>query len=360
MASAAVRVYIVFSPRLKTGLADLHPIITSQIERSSYANHGMVTASATVSLTGPYALQGRQAARGLELWASADQIQLQIVDDTGSATTARDVYRRWLGGRVDLLLGPYGSGLVRQVGPIVSRHGALLWNHGGSADDLARPLVVPVSAPASTYFRGAVELAHRRGLPRVVFAQGRGRFASAVISGARQLAAELGLAVQDVPLPEWATAGSLTEAAVLIVGTFTEDMAVVEQIRAGPEPGLLGCVAAGLLEFGNRLGRAADGVVGPVQWIPNAAAPQVGPSGVAFSQRYESENGQPPDYVAAQAAAAGYLAAEAHRRRYKHHQLNRWKTTTMLGNFALDESWRQIGHSPITIQWRGGRQKRAT
>ena len=320
----------------------------------------MVTASATVSLTGPLALQGRQAACGLELWASTDQIQLQIVDDVGSATTARDVYRRWLDGRVDVLLGPYGSGLVRQVGPIVSGHGALLWNHGGSADDLIRPLVVPVSAPASTYFRGAVELAHRRGLPRVVFAQGKGRFASAVISGAHQRAAQLGLAVQDVPLAEWATAGSLTEAAVLIVGTFTEDLAVVEQIRAGPEPGLLGCVAAGLLEFGYRLGRAADGVVGPVEWISNPATPQVGPSGAAFSQRYESENGEPPGYVAAQAAAAGYLAAEAHRRRYQHHQLNRWKTTTMLGNFALDESWRQIGHFPITIEWRGGRQERAT
>ncbi len=319
-----------------------------------------VTAAATVSLTGPHALQGRHAARGLELWASADQIKLQISDDAGSATTARDAYRRWLGGQVDLLLGPYGSGLVRQVAPIVSRHGALLWNHGGSADDLTRPLLVPVSAPASTYFRGAVELAQRRGLPRVVFTQGRGRFASAVVSGAHQRATELGLAVQDVAIAEWATAGSSTEAAVLIVGTFLEDLAVVEQIRAGPEPGLLGCVAAGLLEFGKRLGPAADGVVGPVQWISNAATPEVGPSGADFSHRYESENGEPPDYVAAQAAAAGYLAAEAHRRRYQHHQLNRWKTTTMLGNFALDESWRQVGHSPITIEWRRGRQERAT
>lgn len=320
----------------------------------------MLTASATVSLTSTLALQGRQAARGLELWASADQIQLQIVDDAGSPTTGGDAYRGWLGGQVDVLLGPYGSGLVRQVGPVVSRQGALLWNHGGSADDLTRPLVVPVSAPASTYFRGAVELAHRRGLPRVVFAQGRGRFASAVISGAHQRAEELGLAVQDVALAEAATAGSLTKAAVLIVGTFIEDLAAVQQIRAGPEPGLLGCVAAGLLEFGNRLGRAADGVVGPVQWIAHAATPQVGPSGAAFSQRYESENGEPPDYVAAQAAAAGYLAAEAHRRRYQHHEIRRWKTTTMLGNFALDQSWRQIGHTPITIEWRGGRQERAT
>ena len=320
----------------------------------------MVTAAATVSLTGPLALQGRQAARGLQLWASADQIKLQIFDDAGSRTTACNSYRRWLGDRVDVLLGPYGSGLVRQVGPIVSGQGALLWNHGGSADDLIRPLVVPVSVPASTYFRGAVDLAYRRGLPRVVFTQGRGRFASAVVAGARQRATELGLAIRDVHLADLATAGSLTEAAVLIVGTFTEDLAAVEQIRAGPEPGLLGCVAAGLLEFGNRLGPTAEGVVGPVQWISDAATPQVGPAGADFSHRYQSKYGEPPDYVAAQAAAAGYLAAEAYRRRYQHHELKRWKTTTLLGNFALDQSWRQVGHSPITIEWRRGRQERAT
>lgn len=323
----------------------------------------MVTAAATVSLTGPLALQGRQAARGLELWASTDQIQLQIVDDAGSATTACNAFRRWLGGHVDLLLGPYGSGLVRQVGPVVARQGALLWNHGGSADDLTRPLVVPVSAPASTYFRGAVELAHRRGLPRVVFTRGRGRFASAVVAGAHQRATELGLAVQDVHLAELAIVRPLTEAAVLIVGSFTEDLAVVEQIRAGPGPGpgLLGCVAAGLLEFGKRLGPAADGIVGPVLWISDAATPKVGPAGADFSHRYELEHGEPPDYVAAQAAAAGFLAAEAHRRRYQHHhhEIKRWKTTTLLGDFALDESWRQVGQSPITIEWRRGRQKPA-
>lgn len=320
----------------------------------------MVTAAATVSLTGSLALQGRQAARGLQVWASADQVQLQIIDDAGSSITACISYRRWLTDQIDLLLGPYGSGLVRQVGPIVSGSEALLWNHGGSADDLIRPLVVPVTAPASTYFRGAVELAQRRGLPKMVLIEGSGQFASTVVAGARQRATELGLAVRDFQLAELATTGSLAEAAVLIVGTFTEDLTAVEQIRARTQPGLLGCVAAGIPEFGNRLGPTAEGVVGPVIWIANAAHPDVGPAGADFSHRYQSMYGEPPGYVAAQAAAAGYLAAEAHRRRYGHHQLVQWNTTSLLGNFALDESWRQVGHSPITIEWRRGRQERAT
>lgn len=311
-----------------------------------------------MSLSGPLALQGQHAARGLELWASVDQIELTIVDDASSATTAIDAYQRWLASRVDLLLGPYGSRLVRRVVPIVSRQGALLWNHGGSADDLARPLVVPVSAPASTYFRGAVALAHRMGLRRVVLAHGKGPFASAVVAGARQQAAVRGLAVREVQLAEWSTVGSLTEAAVLIVGTFAEDLTVVEQIRASREPGLVGCVAAGLPEFGNRLGPLADGVVGPVQWICRTTAPEVGLTGADFWLQYKTKYGEPPNYVAAQAAAGGFLAASAHRRGYQNNDIRGWRTTTLLGSFALDELWRQVGHSAITIEWRHGRQVR--
>ena len=101
----------------------------------------MVTAVASVSLSGPLALQGLQAARGLEVWASSDDVQLETVDDRSSATVAHDLYRRWLDARIDIVLGPYGSGLVRKVAPLVSGRGVLLWNHGGADDDLARPLL---------------------------------------------------------------------------------------------------------------------------------------------------------------------------------------------------------------------------
>ena len=321
-----------------------------------HAIPAMVTAVATASLSGPLALQGLQAARGLEVWASIDDVQLEIVDDSSSATAAYDLYRRWLDARTDILLGPYGSGLVRKVAPLVCDRGVPLWNHGGAADDLARPGLVSLPAPASTYFHGAVELAHRMGLAEVVVAGGTGRFASAVVFGARERAAELGMAVREVPSSEWADAGSFTAFAVMIVGSFAEDVANVARIRAHHEPGLLGCVAAGLQEFGNQLGPAADLVVGPVQWIPRPAAPEIGPSGADFAIRYEAKFGEPPDYVAAQAAATGFLAAEANRRRYEHNQIRRWRTSTLLGSFALDQSWRQVGHAAITIQWRDGRR----
>jgi hypothetical protein len=110
----------------------------------------------------------------------------------------------------------------------------------------------------------------------------------------------------------------------------------------------------------HQLGPASEGVVGPAQWISQQTTPEVGPVPADFKFRYEQAYGEPPGYVAAQAAAAGFLSAEAHRREYNHDQVRQWRTTTLLGSFALDKSWRQVGHTPITIQWRNGRQVRAT
>ena len=59
--------------------------------------------------------------------------------------------------------------------------------------------------------------------------------------------------------------------------------------------------------------------------------------------------------MAAQAAAAGYLAHAAHRRGWAAETLRRWTTSTLLGNFALDDGWRQVGHRMWTIRWRHGR-----
>ena len=317
----------------------------------------MVNAAATLSLTGPFALQGRQAALGLQWWAAAADVALEVRDDGGSASVAAAAYRRWLDGGVDILLGPYSSGLVRSVASSLTGTGVVLWNHGGSADDLARPLLVPLPAPASTYFRGAVQLAARSGLEELLLVAGSGPFAAAVARGARATATRIGLSVTEIGLVEAASiAGTTTRrAAVFVVGTFEQDVDLVAQLQTC-EAGLIACVAAGLPEFSKQLGPAAEQVVGPVQWIPEAARPDLGPSGTEYTRRYQATYGNPPTYVAAQASAAGLLASEAHRLGLTPNELQRWRTSTLLGSFALDQSWRQIGHTTRTVRWRDGRQ----
>lgn len=316
-------------------------------------------AAVTLSLTGDYAVQAHQASAGLESWAEDDDVCLHVLDDAGSATVALAAYRDFITGDYDILLGPYSSGLVRRVAATVGGAGRLLWNHGGAADDLARPGLVSVLAPASTYLRPLLGVAHGGGAEAVLLVRGTGRFARQVIEGARQEAALLGLPVSVAGLGEvgsWRASESLAGRAVLVVGTFEEDVAAVRRLRtAGVEVGVVGCVAAGIREFGARLGELADGVLGPAQWVGRDRPAEVGPAGAAFARRFEARTGRMPDYTAAQAAATGWLAAEATRREMRAGEVHRWRTSTLLGSFALNGSWRQVGYSPVAVQWRHGR-----
>jgi ABC-type branched-subunit amino acid transport system substrate-binding protein len=331
---------------------------------------GVLHAGVSLGLTGRYAVQSAQVRAGLDLWAADQSVELVVVDDHGSPSRAVAAYRTLLAAGIEVLLGPYGSGTVRHVAPVVCGSGRLLWNHGGAADDLASPLLATVVAPASTYLAGLVVLARDAGLDNVIVAPGRGRFAEHVAAGGRRAAERLGLRARRVEagevggVVEAATSrgsASLATSALVVAGTFEEDVAVVRWVReARVEVGLLGCVAAGIDEFGRRLGRLADGVVGPAQWWCSDHRVDVGPPGPEFVRHFEARFGRSPDYLAAQAAAAGYLAAKAAARDYGADDVRGWKADTLLGPFRLDSSWRQAGHVPVAVEWRRGKRLLAT
>jgi ABC-type branched-subunit amino acid transport system substrate-binding protein len=113
-------------------------------------------------------------------------------------------------------------------------------------------------------------------------------------------------------------------------------------------------VAAGIPAFAQELGEAAEGILGPVQWWPNDHTPEIGPSGTDFATCYRRRTTREPSYPAAQAAAAGYLAHAAHQRGLHGEDMPQWATSTLLGDFALDAGWRQVGHRVTTIRWQGG------
>jgi branched-chain amino acid transport system substrate-binding protein len=314
-----------------------------------------ITAALTLSLTGPFARQGTDAAEGVRLWAEATGVRLTLVDDGGSRSAAVRAYSGWLDrGDIDLLLGPYASGLTRAVGPLARDAGQLLWNHGGSADDLMQPGIASLLTPASRYFDGAVEEAVARGVDRMFVVQGDGAFARAVAHGAAARAADRGL---DVRVADVDALSAEVGAAVLTAGRFEHDVEVVQRVRAWQRPPeLLAAVAAGIPAFGEELGASAvEGVLGPVHWWPSAQAPEIGPPGTDFAEAFVDRTGRRPSYVAAQVAAAGYLAHTARMRGLRTAGLPTWQTSTLLGDFALDANWRQVGHRMTTIEWRDGR-----
>lgn len=328
--------------------------------RDSASSAPTVTAGVTLGLTGRYTRQAAQAYAGLRLWSQEAGVALTIRDDHGQRARALAGYGQFVDAGLDVLLGPYGSDLVREVAPAVCDAGRLLWNHGGASDDLARPGLATVVAPASAYLSGPLRLARRLGAAAAVVVHGRGRFARQVAHGALVAAGDAGIDVQCLTHDQWRPERCSSHTAIMAAGSFEEDVRLVTGVKDAPvQPVLLACVAAGIAAFGAELGWRSEGVMGPAQWFAGDLAaseesPEVGPARAVFVQRFDRQFGQEPDYPAAQAVAAGALAVEAMRRHLSGDAVRTWRTTTLLGRFGLDRSWKQTALEPVTVRWRGG------
>ena len=82
------------------------------MRREVASDHGSLDAQPHRAVRAPR----DRAAEGVRLWAQEAGIRLILADDHGSRSMAVDTYAGWIDG-VDLLLGPYASGLVRAVAP---------------------------------------------------------------------------------------------------------------------------------------------------------------------------------------------------------------------------------------------------
>ena len=308
-------------------------------------------AGACVSLTGPLATQGRDAAAGLRAWAAAAGAELTLEDDRGDPARVSAFYAQ-RGGELDVVLGPYGSGPTRAASAALAGSDVVLWNHGGAAIDRpAAVRVVDVLAPAERYWAGLAPALAAEGvdLARVVIADGPTPFGRAIGAGAERSLAEAGVAPMAVRELTTAAAESVAEdagrvGAECVAGgaTLQADLALAEAcVARGVRPALVGL---GITAARDRLGSAVLGGLGPVQWLPGASEPAASLGAVR-------------DYPGAQAFAAGLLAERAVAMAGTTAPSAVWdaaralRTTTFLGPYAVDDEGRQTAHAPVVVRW---------
>ena len=159
---------------------------------------GHLRIGACLSLTGRFAQFGRQAAQGLEAWRSLDGSVEILVEDDCSDRRTLEVVLPDVASRCDILLGPYATQLMRTAGRMAAESGWIVWNHGGSGDDVegAHPgHVVSVLTPTSKYAEPfLLLLASERGTPRdLCIVHGPGSFGRQVADGAESIARRLGI-----------------------------------------------------------------------------------------------------------------------------------------------------------------------
>ena len=271
----------------------------------------------SASLSGQFQTQGRQALAGIRAWAEdanraggltvADgrgplPVSVVCYDDASLADGTRRATRRLiLDDRVDLLFGPYSSGLAQAAAAVAAEHNRLLWNHGGASDNIQRTgpgRVVDILTPAGEYLAALPDLVRAAAPGARTFAIVRcavGAFPRQVSDGMARRAVALGFEQtlhHEFP-PDTTDFSHVLDAVaqvkpdlLLAVGRIRHDLAFARQLArrrtAGVPAGELGVagtlvtlgavavVAAPIRQFQDALGDNAAGFIGPSQWEPGA------------------------------------------------------------------------------------------
>ena len=318
---------------------------------------------ACLSLSGRFARFGSQAARALRVWSYLDgDAEVVIEDDRSDPGVLQAALPRVAAG-CDVLLGPYSTLLARAAGTMAAAAGWLVWNQGGSGDDVqvAYPgHVVSLLSPASRYAERFVRDVVNSAITELWIVQGKGSFGRRVAEGAQQAANAAGARTRRFGCwDSWPPGDGAGPWALVSAGTFEDDVQIVNRARrqANP-PQLVFSVAAGVREFA---GQVADpeGIYGAAQWFPGSGSgAALGPSEEAFLTAYAEVTGQLVDYPGVQAAAGAVIAAHCARRAGTAAREQLWAqavaldTVTLLGGFRIDPvSGAQVGHEAALVRW---------
>ncbi len=349
----------------------------------------------TAALTGRYSLPGRQALlgaytwveetnRGGGIWLHTANVRLPLrltwYDDASDPEQCRLLTERLLRqDRVDILLGPYSSGLALRAAEVANRWQHVLWNHGGASEAIYRgglTWVVGILSPPSTYFHSVIDYA-RQTLPTVgdvaVVHSTAGAFPRDIAAGAVQHCQQHGMATQRYPYPAGTrdftpllhTLAHARPTVVLSVGRMDDDLRFATQwLHHTMSAALVGLIVTPMTLFWDTLGPAAAQFVGPSQWEPGVVRqPTYGPTATQVLAQLRVRHPAGVDYPMAQAYAGGLIAqrcvemagtlAQAALRQAAH----RLECTTFYGHFRMDAlTGRQLGHRMPVVQWQHGQK----
>jgi ABC-type branched-subunit amino acid transport system substrate-binding protein len=320
---------------------------------------------ALVPARGRYSVQGGQLRAGLELWARRAGAQLVVEDDESQPELAAVLFQQLVERGCEFVLGPYGSDSTRAVAE--ARRDAVVWNHGGAADDVQRlPGVISVPSPASRYLVAlGSAIATLRPGAAVAVVTAPGCFARFARAGIERAAPSLGLtlagafSLRDPP----AAVAAARPDAVFACGPPRREIELFGALREALPDALLGGVSPGLSAFPELLGADPKGFLAPVQWHPDVEmSPKLGPPSHEFVSAVAAAAYEEPDYIATQGYAAALIADHCLDLAPENplSAAQRLRTTTMFGAFELDASGLQVGHRLAVIRWHQGKQELVT
>ncbi len=341
-----------------------------------------ISIGATVALTGKYAKAGQEQLNGYQVWVDeinqrggllGKQVRLIHYDDLSKADRSADLYEQLITkDKVDLLLGPYSSGITMKASTVTEAHDFPMVASGASSNKIwsrGYQNIFGTYAPAESFMKPVMEFASSKGLKRVAFTYANTAFPQSVIKGAKEQVHLLDMEiVADESYPKETTEfGTIVEKLkqstpdVVIGGTyFPDSKALISQARMQDVNAKIFAFTVGPLnpKFGSELGVNADGIMGVSLWEPTLNFPGV----KDFTERYETRYGYQPGSHAAGGYGAGMVLESAVKeaksldRTQLRSALLNLKTTTTFGHYAVDASGMQVAKGTYVIQWNNGRK----
>jgi branched-chain amino acid transport system substrate-binding protein len=337
----------------------------------------------TVSLSGDYAAPGSEQLQGIQMWAHdlnargallGRPVEIVYYDDKSDAEVSEALYERLVSeDKVDLLLGPYSSGLTLAASRVAEKHHFPMVATGASSTDIwsrGNKYIFQVDAPADTYLNLVITSAKKAGLATIALLYAGTDFTRQVAEGVRVEAAKQGV---EIVFDEEFSQGSSDFAAIIgrmraknpdvVIGATYLDgsIAVMKQAKkSGLSPrAFVFTVGPALAEFGEALGPDAEGVLGVVAWMAAAHMP------MALDFAYRSQEYY--DQVASVYNAYGYGAGQVLEAAVRlagsldkdaiRAQLSTMKFRSILGAYHVDDTGKQLDKETYVMQWQHGERR---
>lgn len=286
-----------------------------------------VLVGGAISQTGRYAEPAGRQVNAIKMWVDeanarggllGHKVRLVLLDDKSDTQTSIKLYEKLITeDKVDLILGPYSSGITEAVANVTERYKMPFIAYGASSSPIwekGRRYIFNIVAVAEDYQKGAVHLAKQIGVKKAAVIGEDSLFPRQAGKGAKDWAKQLGIEIvvdENYPLKQTDFTALLQKIkaagaeAVFSNSYFADSAAQLRQMREQNMNFKLYCSTIGpaLPNFAEQLGATAEYVIGFSQWEP---LPKVlkHPGMEEFIANYEKRFGEKPNYHAGGAYGA--------------------------------------------------------
>lgn len=343
-----------------------------------------IVIGASLSLTGQYQRQALDQQAGYDMWVNeinakggllGRQVQLKIYDDQSDPATSAKLYEKLITqDKVDLILGPYSTGVTAAAANVAEKYHYVMLAPGASAASIFVDPYQYRFQEMSSQLQLAqlfISFAKAQGMKTVAVIGPDNSFGQEVIDGTVQAAKDQGLEIvfqQQYPAdtkdlssiilkmkqknPDVVAAASYLPDSILLVQQSKELGFAPKMIDAGPVGPLLD-------DFVKTLGADAENVLGVGQWDASATSN----GNEAFVKNYmDQHGGQVPSYAVATAYQAGLVLQQAVEQAGSLDQEKIREAIASMdfkgpfGEFQVGDHGVQVAHKGVVIQIQNGKR----